>query len=95
MLGDFCSIINSVANNSVKTEKYFKVIPLGLHLNLRLVLVWPAFSVNILSLNQVRRAQGDVLFLDVSTGCGEQREDKNMPPVTFAGVLAEALEAAM
>lgn len=24
MLGGFCSIINSVANNSVKTEKYFK-----------------------------------------------------------------------
>lgn len=68
-----------------------KVIPLGLHFNLRLVLIWPAFSVNILSLNKVTRARGNVLFLDVSMGCGEQRECENMSPVTFAGVLAKHL----
>lgn len=49
MLCNFYFITNRVVNNDVKTEKTSKVIPFRLDLNLRLVLVWPAFFVNVLS----------------------------------------------
>ena len=83
MLCGFYYIINSVVNNSVKAEKDFKHDSFGLNMNLRLVLLWPALSVNICHLNKVTRTQGNVLFLVVSMGCGEQQECKNMSRVTY------------
>lgn len=74
----------------LRQKKTSKVIPLGLNLNLRLVLISPAFSVNILLFEQSYKSAGKCAFPGCSDGMWRAESVKMCVRLPVARVLAKA-----